>query len=251
MGSTWSAAEATAEDAEAPARPPPLKDGASYECLVIGAGPAGLQAAYFLRKFGVTYALVEAAHGPGSFFETYPRGRRLISINKTHFPDLGALSPEERAEFALRHDWNSLLSDERAPLMGAFSAAYYPHADDLVRYLAAYADAHRLEPRYGHRATRVEAAAGGGFSAALETPDGPATVRATLVFVAAGLGAAAPVGDWRWRAAATVDYGDLPDDLSVFAGNRTESDRRFRGNPLRIPQKSRSAVASNSFPAVS
>ena len=66
--------------------PPRLAGEVDY--LVIGAGPAGLQAAYFLKHFGLDYAVVEASAQAGSFFRRYPRGRRLISINKRHFPDM-------------------------------------------------------------------------------------------------------------------------------------------------------------------
>ena len=34
-----------------------LADGDAVEYLVVGAGPAGLQAAYFLKKFGLDHAV--------------------------------------------------------------------------------------------------------------------------------------------------------------------------------------------------
>ena len=139
-----------------------LADGDAVEYLVVGAGPAGLQAAYFLKKFGLDHAVVDAADGPGSFFRKYPVGRQLISINKRHLPDLAPLDEAERADFALRHDWNSLLSDERAPLMRDFSEAYYPAADDLVRYLEAFETRHALDVVYGAKALSVDRRAGGG-----------------------------------------------------------------------------------------
>ena len=52
--------------------------------LIIGAGPAGLQLAYFLQKAGRDYHLLEAGQGPGTFFRTFPRHRQLISSNKVH-----------------------------------------------------------------------------------------------------------------------------------------------------------------------
>ena len=73
-----------------------LADGDAVEYLVVGAGPAGLQAAYFLKKFGLDHAVVDAADGPASFFRKYPVGRRLISINKRHLPDLAPLDEAER-----------------------------------------------------------------------------------------------------------------------------------------------------------
>ena len=43
----------------------------------------------------------------GSFFDTYPRHDRLISINKRH-------TGKTNKEFNMRHDWNSLLSHDES-----------------------------------------------------------------------------------------------------------------------------------------
>jgi len=52
--------------------------------LIIGAGPAGLQLGYYLRRAGRDYRILEATDGPGAFFRKNPRNRTLISINKRH-----------------------------------------------------------------------------------------------------------------------------------------------------------------------
>src|SRR4029453_120252 len=52
--------------------------------VVIGAGPAGLQLGYFLQRAGREYLIVEAGSTPGTFYRTFPRHRRMISINKPH-----------------------------------------------------------------------------------------------------------------------------------------------------------------------
>ncbi|EGB04158.1 hypothetical protein AURANDRAFT_67457 [Aureococcus anophagefferens] len=176
-----------------------LADGDAVEYLVVGAGPAGLQAAYFLKKFGLDHAVVDAADGPGSFFRKYPVGRQLISINKRHLPDLAPLDEAERADFALRHDWNSLLSDERAPLMRDFSEA---HALDVV---------------YGAKALSVDRRAGGGFDVRIGARGAEVTIRAQIVLVAAGLAKQAPP-DLPWAAAKHVDYGDFGSDPGAYAG---------------------------------
>src|SRR5215204_6280386 len=77
----------------------------SMDYLVIGAGPAGLQLGYFLERAGRDYLILEAGTTPGTFFRTFPRHRKLISINKPH---TGEADPERN----LRMDWNSLLSDD-------------------------------------------------------------------------------------------------------------------------------------------
>ena len=35
-------------------------------------------------------------------------------------------------EFNMRHDWNSLISDDESLLMKHYSKEFFPHADDLV-----------------------------------------------------------------------------------------------------------------------
>lgn len=109
--------------------------------LVIGGGPAGLQLAYFLEQAGRDYLVLEAGPTPGTFFRTFPRHRRLISINKPH---TGWNDPE----LNLRMDWNSLLSDDPWLLFTRYSQRFFPAADDLMRYMADFAAAGRLRVQY-------------------------------------------------------------------------------------------------------
>jgi thioredoxin reductase len=120
----------------------------SIEYLIVGAGPAGLQAGYFLGRSGRSYLVVESGNAPGTFFTTFPRHRKLISINKVH-------TGWDDPELKLRTDWNSLLSEEGAPLFTGYTPRYFPGADDLVRYLADFAATHRLNVRYDTRITEV------------------------------------------------------------------------------------------------
>ncbi|KAM7114271.1 FAD-dependent oxidoreductase domain-containing protein 2 isoform 2-T2 [Molossus nigricans] len=108
---------------------------------VLGAGPAGLQMAYFLQQAGRDYAVFERAPGPGSFFTRYPRHRKLISINKRY-------TGRTNAEFNLRHDWNSLLSHDPRLLFRHYSQAYFPDASDMVRYLGDFAGRLGLQVLY-------------------------------------------------------------------------------------------------------
>ena len=114
----------------------------NHDYCVIGAGPGGLQFGALLQSEGRDYVVLEQNSGPGSFFERFPRHRQLISINK---PNTGYGDPG----FNERHDWNSLLSfkaeTKRFP---AFSGDFWPHADDLVRYLRHYAESEEIGIRY-------------------------------------------------------------------------------------------------------
>ncbi|GAA4545696.1 FAD-dependent oxidoreductase [Amycolatopsis samaneae] len=149
---------------------------AALDHLIIGAGPAGTQLAYFLDRAGRDYLVTEAGETAGTAFRTFPRHRQMISINK---PRTGS----EDAERNLRMDWNSLLSDDPELRFTAYTGKYFPHADDYVRYLADFADAHRLNIRYGTRITRLER--DGDFVAT--TADGT-RITAKRVVVATGFG---------------------------------------------------------------
>jgi thioredoxin reductase len=116
--------------------------------LVVGAGPAGLQLAYFLEQAGRDYLVLESGSAPGTFFTKFPRHRTLISSNKRY---TGSRDPE----FNLRMDWNSLLSEDPALRFTNYSHCYFPPADDLVRYLGDFAAAFRLRIQYGARVTRI------------------------------------------------------------------------------------------------
>jgi thioredoxin reductase len=118
------------------------------EYLVIGAGPAGLQLAYFLQQAGRDYLILEAGSAPGAFFSKFPRHRELISSNKCY---TGSNDPE----FNLRMDWNSLLSDDPALRFSRYSQRYFPPADEMVRYLGEFAAASRLRIQYDTRVSRV------------------------------------------------------------------------------------------------
>ncbi|XP_012331776.3 FAD-dependent oxidoreductase domain-containing protein 2 [Aotus nancymaae] len=115
---------------------------------VLGAGPAGLQMAYFLQRAGRDYAVFERTQRPGSFFTRYPRHRKLISINKRY-------TGNSNSEFNLRHDWNSLLSHDPRLLFRHYSRAYFPDAQDMVRYLGDFADTLGLRVLYNTTITHV------------------------------------------------------------------------------------------------
>jgi cation diffusion facilitator CzcD-associated flavoprotein CzcO len=107
--------------------------------LIVGAGPAGLQLGYFLDRAGLDYHIVERGDSAGTFFQRFPRHRRLISINKV---ETGIEDPETN----LRWDWNSLLDD--GPRFTTLTERYFPSADVMVDYLRDFAVRHRLRVQY-------------------------------------------------------------------------------------------------------
>ena len=112
-----------------------------FDYLIIGAGPAGLQLGYYLEKNQRDYLILERAARPGTFFETFPRHRKLISINKVY---TGKDDPEAN----LRWDWNSLLSDDEELLFKHYSKRYFPQAENFVQYLADFAHRFNIQIQY-------------------------------------------------------------------------------------------------------
>ena len=118
-----------------------------YTTIIVGAGPAGLQLAYFLQRAGLDYLVLERAPAAASFFDSYPHSGKLISINK---PNTGS----DAYDFNLRHDWNSLLSDEKLSFK-EYSKEYYPDKKDLVRYMNDYAKRFKLNIAYNHTVNKI------------------------------------------------------------------------------------------------
>ncbi|MEU4164707.1 NAD(P)-binding domain-containing protein [Actinoplanes sp. NPDC026670] len=123
----------------------------THDYLIIGAGPAGLQLASLMQRDGHDYVVLEAGDAPGTFFTRYPRHRQLISINKV-------FTGSDDPEFNLRSDWNSLLTDDPELLFKNYSRRYFPAADDLVRYLADFAQG--LNIVFGTRVERISRSGG-------------------------------------------------------------------------------------------
>src|SRR6185369_4063812 len=119
-----------------------------HDYLIIGAGPAGLQLAYYLERAGRDYLVLEAGDGAGTFFKKFPRHRKLISINKVY-------TGYDDNEINLRWDWNSLLCDSDNMLFKNYSKRYFPPADDLVRYLSDFAAHYGLKVRYGTKVVNI------------------------------------------------------------------------------------------------
>jgi len=147
------------------------------DCLVIGAGPAGLQLGYFLESSRRSYVILEATAAVASFFRRFPRQRELISFNKVQ-------SVYTDPEIRLRWDWNSLLTEGYELEFREFSDDLYPHADDLARYLEAFAEKYVLKISYNARVENVHREPDGRFRVRLT--DGR-SLRARSVVVATGL----------------------------------------------------------------
>jgi len=126
-----------------------IKNDHIYEYVIIGSGPAGLQAGYFLEKYKKDYIILEKSNTSGDFFKKYPIHRKLISINKVH-------TGSNNKDFNLRHDWNSLLSDDDSLLFKHYTKEFYPHADYMVKYLNDYQEKQKIKVAFNQNVIKVD-----------------------------------------------------------------------------------------------
>lgn len=152
----------------------------SHEYCVLGAGPAGLQMGYFLSRSQRDYIILERNTGPGSFFQIYPRHRKLISINKIY-------TGRRNKEFNLRHDWNSLLSDRPDLLFQRISRELYPSADDFPRYLSMFVKELGLKVKYGADIGTIKASGFNGKQGYILTDQNGVRYQCSVLLVSTGL----------------------------------------------------------------
>lgn len=122
--------------------------------LIVGAGAAGLQLSYFLHKNGRNYLVLEANETAGSFWQTFPRHRKMISINKVY------TGYQERA-LQLRWDWNSLLCDDDSLSVSRYTQRYFPDAEDYHQYLGDFAKRFQLNIQYNTPVAKISKSADG------------------------------------------------------------------------------------------
>lgn len=108
--------------------------------IIIGAGPAGLQAAYLFKKYNIEYIILEKYSFCSSFLKKFPHSGELISINKKN-------TGSTNRDFNLRHDWNSLLNDDEF-LFTDFDDNYYPCNQNYIHYLNAFIDKFSIQIKY-------------------------------------------------------------------------------------------------------
>ena len=146
----------------------------------MGAGPAGLQMAYFLQKEGRPYCILERAGAAASFYEQFPHSGKLLSVNKVHTGEHGSY------EKALRYDWNSLLNDEHISFP-SYSGEYYPAREDFVRYMNDFAKRFKLDIRYHHTVKGVQKEADGSYRLEVDVSGGAVTATCKRLILATGL----------------------------------------------------------------
>ena len=183
---------------------------------IIGGGPAGIQLGHFFLHAGRDYVIFEKQATAGSFFEQYPRHRKLISLNKRKVR-------EGRSEdFAFRHDWNTLIdvreAGRRTPPVTERSKELFPHASVLVEYLSEFAEEQNEHIRYNSSVQKIQRQ-GSIFELTVASPDSPSH-RFLCVEVIIATGLAKPrLANLRVDGAEHVlGYEDLPSSGESFEG---------------------------------
>ncbi len=108
---------------------------AVLDVLIIGGGQAGLATAYYLRRAGLSYQVLDAAAGPGGAWSHGWESLRLFSPSS----------------------WSSLPGWPMPTKPGVD----YPTRDDVVEYLTSYEERYQLPIERPVRAMAVNALAGG------------------------------------------------------------------------------------------
>jgi thioredoxin reductase len=140
----------------------------SYDAIVVGSGPGGLQTAYWLARSGIPrYAVLSRDDAPGGMFTRFPVFQRLISWTKPQAPvDRGTREYEW-------YDHNSLLGEEPAhsALVPEFMDRSFdlPAREEMEAALRAFAERAAVRVRYGCALERVRRE---GNELVLETSDG-------------------------------------------------------------------------------
>ena len=178
--------------------------------LIIGAGPAGIQLGYFMKKAGSDHLILEAHDRPGTFLEKYPRHGQLISINKVH------TGYTDRAS-QLRYDWNSLLCDDDDMAMKNYSKEYFPSTADYAEYTRDFVKKFDLNIQFNTKVMSVRKADEGCEGYVVQDQHGT-TYHVRCLVVAVGV--QKPYLPNIPGIELTENYSDMTLDPEDFAGQR-------------------------------
>jgi thioredoxin reductase len=149
-----------------------------YGVVIVGSGPGGLQASYYLSRLGIHHAVISADPGPGGMFRRFPFFQRLLSWTKPHAP-----VAHDSREYE-RYDWNSLVAFEpahRAIMPGLMDgSSEFPSRGEMEEGLRLFAERTGLQVRYS---TTWQATSRDGDRFVLHTDAGDYRARAVIFAV--------------------------------------------------------------------
>lgn len=186
--------------------------------IIVGAGPAGIQLAYFFQKAGIDYVILERNEIAASFFDQYPHSGQLISINKIH-------TGVEDADFNLRHDWNSLLSDD-GPKFKEYSKEFYPDKKDLVRYMNDFTKKYTLNIKYKCNVEKIKKIGESGYILMVNSPDGNLLYKCDSLIIATGIGKPCTDGIIDESVVKVKHYGEFEKDYFKKPENLKKYDNK-------------------------
>jgi thioredoxin reductase len=160
-------------------QPAPSPPG-TYGVVVVGSGPGGLQASYYLSRLGIDHAIISADEGPGGMFRRFPFFQRLLSWTKPH------ARLDRRSREYERYDWNSLVAfePEHRALMPTLmdGSSEFPSRSEMEAGVRLFAERTGLPVRYQ---TPWLGTSREGQQFVLHTPSGD--YRSRVVVVAVGI----------------------------------------------------------------
>lgn len=181
-----------------------------YPIVVVGSGPGGIQASYFLSTLGIEHAVISADPDAGGMFRRFPFFQRLLSWTKPHAP-----YPPGTREYEW-YDWNSLIAHEphhRAVMPGLMDgSSEFPSRPEMEAGIRTFAERTGVRVRFD---TRWEATSRDGDGFILHTSEGDYACRAAIFAV----GVAEPWTPATPGAEHVAHYVDTRDAAS-YAGKR-------------------------------
>ena len=117
----------------------------SFDYIILGAGPAGLQIGYYLENKNRNYIIIERNNDVGSTFKNYPKHKKLLSINKIH-TKIKTYEVQRRVNY--RYDWNSLLCEDDDLFLQDITSEYLPNTDDLIIYFKRFQEKYKLNIKF-------------------------------------------------------------------------------------------------------
>ena len=149
-----------------------------YGAVIVGSGPGGLQASYYLSRLGIDHAVISADPAPGGMFRQFPFFQRLLSWTKPH-----ARHAHDSREFE-RYDFNSLVAFEpqnRAVMPGLMDGTLeFPSRAEMEAGIVEFVRRTGLRVRYE---TPWQGTSREGESFVLHTPDGEYRTRVPIIAV--------------------------------------------------------------------
>jgi len=120
-----------------------------YEYIIVGGGPSGVQMGYFLEQAGRDYMILDRAERVGTFFENFPRHRKLNSFNKVN-------NWFEEPDFNLRFDWHTFLTHDDSFRFRGYSDELFPDRASFAKYIQDFREHFGIKVTFNTNVTYID-----------------------------------------------------------------------------------------------